>query len=65
MKDIKTTKYKGVTITIQLRPLKVRYDFGYKTSNGIVGIGQSSAYQAEQDAMRAIDLLEVERAISD
>ena len=56
MIDVKDFTYKGVTVTIQRRPnCGHSYEFGYKTSNDITGIGQDSDQAAAVAAKRAID----------
>ena len=56
--DVRTVTYKGVTITIQERKDGWEHvDYGYKTSNGISGIGQRSEAKALEDAKAAIDRL--------
>jgi len=51
-----TFKHNGVTVTIQRRFVNgCPEDWGYKTSNDLGGIGQSSYVDAERVAKKAID----------
>jgi hypothetical protein len=50
--------YRGVTIIVQRRVSPgFTDDYGYKTSSGVSGIGQSCVHNAERDARNAIDRL--------
>ena len=54
--DVYSVSYRGVTIIVQERVVRgMATDFGYKTSSGISGIGQTCVHDAEKDARYAID----------